>query len=106
MRLLFTTLREKSHLLAMTPFIEGCLRRGHEVAVVAPPDFGDRVAATGALFLPFGHPGDEGLRPIWTRFREVPREELARMAIGELFAGACAGGAIPGLMETLDRWRP
>jgi hypothetical protein len=35
MRLLFTTLREKSHLLAMTPFVEGCLRRGHEVAIAA-----------------------------------------------------------------------
>lgn len=106
MKLLFTTLREKSHFLAMTPFIEACQRGGHEVAVSAPPDFASSVAPTGALFLPFGHPGDEGLRPIWARMREVPREETTRIAAGELFAGACAGAAIPGLIDTLERWRP
>jgi UDP:flavonoid glycosyltransferase YjiC (YdhE family) len=106
MRVLFTTLREKSHLLAMTPFIEGCLRSGHEVAVSAPPDFASSVAPTGARFMPFGHPGDEGLRPIWARMREVPWQEATQIAAGELFAGACAGAALPGLIETLERWRP
>jgi UDP:flavonoid glycosyltransferase YjiC (YdhE family) len=106
MRLLFTTLREKSHFLPLTPFIEACHRQGHEVAVSAPPDFGEQVAKTGAEFLPFGHPGDEGLKPIWGRMREASREEGTRIAAGELFAGACAGAAIPGLIEILGRFRP
>src|SRR5882757_4799001 len=106
MRVLFTTLREKSHFSAIVPFIEACQRRGHTVAVAAPPDFGDRVLATGAQFLPFGHPGDEGLRHIWSRFRDASFEEVTRIAIGELFAGACAGAAIPGLIETITHWRP
>jgi hypothetical protein len=29
-----------------------------------------------------------------------------RVATGDVFAGACAGAAIPALVETLERWRP
>jgi MGT family glycosyltransferase len=105
-KVLFTTLREKSHFLAMTPFVEACMRRGHEVAVAAPPDFAERVAATGAAFFPVGHPGDEGLRPIWMRFRGASMEELKRIAIGELFAGACARAAIPSVVDLLARFQP
>ena len=106
MRVLFTTLREKTHFLPLLPFIEALQRQGHEVGVAAPPDFAERVAATGATFLPFGHPGDEGLRPIWARFQGASEDELKHIAIGELFAGACAGAAIPKLLETLAAWRP
>ena len=106
MKVLFTTLREKTHFLPMLPFIEALQRQGHAVGVAAPPDFADRVAAAGATFFPFGHPGDEGLRPIWARFAGASEEDLKRIAIGELFAGACAGAAIPKLLETLETWRP
>jgi UDP:flavonoid glycosyltransferase YjiC (YdhE family) len=106
MQVLFTTLREKSHFSAIVPFIEACQRRGHSVAVAAPPDLADRVVAIGVKFFPFGHPGDEGLRPIWNRFRGASVEELTRISIAELFAGACAEAAIPGLLETIAHWRP
>ena len=106
MRVLFTTLRNTSHFLPLVPFIDACRRRGHEVAVAAPQDLAPRVAPTGAAFLPFGHPGDEGLRPIWMRLRGVPEEEMRRIAVGELFAGACAGAALPGLLATMEQWKP
>src|SRR5450432_136139 len=106
MRVLFTTLRNTSHFLPLVPFVAACRRRGHEVAVAAPPDLAERVATTGAAFFPFGHPGDEGLRPIWMRFRGAPEEDEKRIAIGDIFAGACAGAALPGLLETMETWRP
>ncbi len=106
MRTLFTTLRNTSHFYPLVPFINACKRRGHEVAVAAPADFAEHVAKTGAEFLPFGHPGDEGLRPLWMRLRGASEEEMVRIPIGEIFAGVCAGAAIPGLIETLERWRP
>jgi UDP:flavonoid glycosyltransferase YjiC (YdhE family) len=106
MRVLFTSLRNTSHFLPLIPFIEGCRRRGHEVAVAAPEGLGERVAATGAAFLPFGHPGDEGLRPLWMKMRDVSDDEANRIAIGEIFAGICARTALPGLFETLARFRP
>jgi UDP:flavonoid glycosyltransferase YjiC (YdhE family) len=106
MRVLFTTLREKSHFLGLLPFLEAFQRQGHEIAVSAPPDFAERVAPTGATFLPFGHPGDEGLKHIWARFRTTNPEDLRRVAVGELFAGACAGAAIPRLLEIVEEWKP
>jgi UDP:flavonoid glycosyltransferase YjiC (YdhE family) len=106
MKVLFTSLREKSHFLALTPFIRAVQRTGHEVAVAAPPDFAERVAALGTLFFPVGHPGDEGLAPTWQRMREVPREQIARFAVGELFADVCAGAAIPSVIEILEHFRP
>lgn len=106
MNVLFTTLRNTSHFLPLIPFIEACQRHGHEVAVAAPADFAERVAASGATFFPFGHPGDEGLRPLWMRLRGASEEDTVRLSIGEIFAGACAGAALPGLIETMERWRP
>jgi UDP:flavonoid glycosyltransferase YjiC (YdhE family) len=106
MRVLFTSLRNSSHFLPLVPFIDACRRSGHEVAVASPSDFAERAAATGAAFFPFGHPGEERLRPLWMRLREVSGEETMRIATGEIFAGACAGAAIPALLETLERWRP
>ncbi len=106
MKVLFTTLRTTSHFLPLVPFLQACQRRGHEVAVAAPADIAERVAATGAAFFPFGHPGDAGLGPIWGRIRSAPDEDKARIVIGELFAGACAGAALPGLAETVRRFAP
>jgi UDP:flavonoid glycosyltransferase YjiC (YdhE family) len=106
MKVLFTSLREKSHFLAMVPFIEACQRQRHTVAVSAPPDFAERVAALGAQFLPFGHPGDAALAPIWARFRTTPLSGLWGVAIGEVFAGPCAGAAVPALLETIASFRP
>lgn len=106
MRVLFTTLRNTSHFLPLVPILEACRRHGHEVAVAAPPDLAERVAATGAQFFPFGHPGDEGLRPYWMRQRDATGDEAARIVIGGIFAGVCAGTALPGVIATLERWRP
>ena len=106
MKVLFTTLRNTSHFLPLVPFLQACRRRGHEVAVAAPADLAERVAATGAAFFPFGHPGDAGLGPIWARLRTVPDEEKSRVVISDIFAGACAGAALPGLLETVQRFAP
>jgi len=106
MRVVFTTLRNTSHFLPLIPFVEACLRRGHEVGVAAPEDLRERATATGATFMPFGHPGDERLKPIWTRMRNATERESMGVAIGELFAGACAAAALPGLIEILASFRP
>ena len=106
MRVLFTSLRTTSHFLPLVPFLQACQRRGHEVAVAAPADLAERVAATGAAFFPFGHPGDAGLGPIWARLRTIPEEDRNRVVIGEIFADACAGAALPGLLETVQRFGP
>lgn len=106
MKVLFTSLREKSHFLPMVPFIGALQDRGHEVAVAAPPEFAERVAATGSEFLPFGHPGDAGLTPIWQRLRNVPAGDRMGTVVSEIFADACAVAALPDLLQTVARWQP
>lgn len=38
--------------------------------------------------------------------RDTPEAEKVQFAVGELFAGACAGAALPGLLEAVERFRP
>ena len=66
----------------------------------------ERVASLGASFFPFAHPGDAGLGPLWAKLRTIPEAERARVVIGEIFAGASAAAALPGLMETVERFAP
>jgi UDP:flavonoid glycosyltransferase YjiC (YdhE family) len=106
MRVLFTSMRMDGHFLPLVPFLQACRRRGHEVAVAAPLALADRVAATGAAFLPFGHPGDAGLGPLWARLRDLPEERRIAFVHREVFAGASAGAALPGLVEAAERFAP
>jgi UDP:flavonoid glycosyltransferase YjiC (YdhE family) len=106
MHVLFTSMRVVSHFLPLVPFIEACRGRGHEVTIAAPSELEERATATGAAFVPLTHPGDKALEPIWARMRDASPEESKRMAIEDLFAGALASAALPGLIETIGRVRP
>jgi UDP:flavonoid glycosyltransferase YjiC (YdhE family) len=106
MRVLFTSLRVPSHFLPLVPFIDACRRKGVDVAVAAPADLADQVARTGARLLPFDHPGDAGLGPIWAKLKDTPEERRGPIVIGEIFAGLCASTALPGLMKTITEFQP
>jgi UDP:flavonoid glycosyltransferase YjiC (YdhE family) len=106
MRVLFTSIRDTGHFLPLVPFIQACRERGHAVAVASPPELAERVAGTGAEFLPFGHPGDEGMLPYWAKLREVAPQDINRVVVGEIFAGVCAKHALPQLLATIEQWKP
>ncbi|HEX7669238.1 MAG TPA: glycosyltransferase [Polyangiaceae bacterium] len=106
MRVLFTSLRNTSHFLPLVPFIEACVRRGHQVAVAAPSDLAERVTKTGVEFFPFDHPGDAGLRPFWARLPTASPEEAKQIVIGGIFAGINAKMALPGLRKTVAAFGP
>ena len=71
-----------------------------------PPSSPTRAADAGAAFFPFGHPGDARLDPLWKTLHGASPAEVNRISVGEIFAGVCAGSAIPALLETLETWRP
>jgi len=106
MRVLFTSIRNIGHYQPLVPLIEACLRAGHETLVSTPPDLAERVAKTGAEFLPFGHPGDAGLEPLWRAMREVPEGERGSFVMGKIFAGACVRAALPALLEHVETRKP
>jgi len=99
-------MRMESHFLPLVPFLQACQRRGHEVAVAAASDLAERVGRTGAAFFPLSHPGDGGLGPLWARLRSLPEEQRTGFVLGDIFAGAAAGAALPGLVEAAERFAP
>ena len=106
MRVLFTSLRNTGHFQPLVPFIQACLRAGHEVAVATPSELAEQVKKAGARLFPVGHPGDAGLGPLWARMRDASPADAVRIAVQEVFAGACAQAALPDLLEAIESFRP
>jgi hypothetical protein len=74
--------------------------------VAGPPDLREALLGAGLEHAPFGHPGDEGLAPLWARFRTIPAEDQPAFFVREIFAGANARAALPALLETIRSWQP
>jgi UDP:flavonoid glycosyltransferase YjiC (YdhE family) len=106
MRALFSSTRGTGHLHPLLPYAKGLFAAGHEVLVAGPQDLREALLGAGLEHAPFGHPGDEGLAPIWARSRTTPAEEQPALFIREIFAGANARAALPGLLETIRAWQP
>ena len=94
------------HLQPLLPYAKALVARGHEVRVAGPADLREPLLSAGLEHAPFGHPGDQGLAPIWARLRTVPVDQQVVLFVREIFAGANAQAAFPGLLETLRVWQP
>ena len=106
MRILVSSTRGIGHLQPLLPYAKALVARGHEVRVAGPADLREPLLSAGLEHAPFGHPGDDGLAPIWARLRTVPVDEQLAIFVREIFAGANAQAAFPGLLETLRVWQP
>jgi UDP:flavonoid glycosyltransferase YjiC (YdhE family) len=106
MRVLFSSTRGAGHLQPLLPYARALVARGHEVAVAAPESVAMTVREAGLTLLPFDHPGDEVLAPIWARLRGMSEAEGMTVASCEIFAGVNARTALPKLRATIREWRP
>jgi len=105
MRILFSSTRGTGHLQPLLPYARALRARRHEVAVAAPLDVSEALRAEGLLHLPFDHPGDDVLGPIWARLRAWGDQALG-IAASEIFASANASAALPKLQATMQSFRP
>jgi len=105
-RILFSSTRGTGHLQPLLPYARALVAKGHEVLVAGPEDLSGALRSAGFKHAPFGHPGDEGLAPFWARLRVVPKEEQAAVFVQEVFAGANARAAFPGVLDTIRTWQP
>jgi UDP:flavonoid glycosyltransferase YjiC (YdhE family) len=106
MRVLFSSTRGAGHLQPLLPYAHALQAHGHEVKIAGPVDIAETLSAAGIAHARFDHPGDATLAPIWARFRGASPDEVLAIAMREIFAGLNSKVALPGLMDTIDSWRP
>src|SRR6056297_721053 len=106
MRILLTSTRGQGHMRPLLPFAKGLMDRGHEVAIASPEDTRPIADKVGVPLLPFERMSDEEINAQWADRQHLGDEEMARVAIQEMFANRTARRAIPKLDEALNSWRP
>jgi UDP:flavonoid glycosyltransferase YjiC (YdhE family) len=107
MRFLFASTRGAAHIAPLVPFALACKRAGHDVLMAAPHSAWEHVARAGLPFAGFDIPPEEQIGPIWARVKaSTDSGEQNRIVRGELFRGAYADFAFPGLLALARRMRP
>jgi UDP:flavonoid glycosyltransferase YjiC (YdhE family) len=105
-RVLFSSTRGTGHFTPLVPFIDGCVRGGHEVLVAGPPPLADAVARAGYSFWEGASPPEDELGAVWGRVPTVSPEEGNAIVIGEIFGGLNVRAMLPRLEEACAAWRP
>ena len=106
MRVLFATTAGAGHFGPLLPFARAALKGGHEVVVAAPRSFETAVRGAGFDFRPVDE-ADPGERTaMFGRMREASFENANRIMLREGFFGIYPRGALPAMMELVERWRP
>jgi len=94
-RVLFASTRGAGHFDPLVPFIEACLRCGHEVLVAGPPSLRETVESPRYPFWPGEMPPQDELDAIWAVLPSVSPEEANRLVIGEIFGGLNVRAMLP-----------
>jgi UDP:flavonoid glycosyltransferase YjiC (YdhE family) len=105
-RVLFASTRGAGHFNPLVPFIEACIRGGHEVLVAGPPPLAETVARAGYRFWPGEVPPDDELGEIWGRVPAASYEEAERLVVGEIFGRLNVAAMLPCLRAACEEWRP
>ena len=106
MRVLFASIRGAGHFNPLVPFIEACVRSGHEVLVAGPPPLAETVAQAGYRFWPGEVPPEDELGEVWGRVPTVSYEEAERLVVGDIFGRLNVGAMLPSLRAACEEWRP
>jgi hypothetical protein len=104
MRILFASTRGAGHVTPLLPFARALQRAGDQVAVVVPRSTAGLVERAGLECRPCDDPPEDFLlRAIGGRHRAtISRDDVVR----EVFGGAFPRALVPGLVRTVEDWRP
>jgi Erythromycin biosynthesis protein CIII-like, C-terminal domain/Erythromycin biosynthesis protein CIII-like, N-terminal domain len=101
-RVLFASTQGAGHFGPLVPFLEACLRQGHEVLVVGPPTLDSR----GYPFRPGAVPPEEELRPVWDSVPRQPPAQGEVIVVGHIFAGLNVRAMLEHVGAAIEEWRP
>ena len=106
MRALFATTANDGHFGPLLPFARACAEAGHEVRVAAPESYAAAVERAGFAHEPFDDAPPELIGPVMGQLPHLPFEEANAIVIREVFGRIDAQAALPGVVATIERWRP
>jgi UDP:flavonoid glycosyltransferase YjiC (YdhE family) len=106
MRVLVSTTAGAGHFGPSVPFARACVAAGHEVAVAAPESFAAQVGAAGFAHLPFADAPVDALGRVVGEVPSMTFDDANEVVVREVFGRLDAQAALPGLLETIERWRP
>jgi UDP:flavonoid glycosyltransferase YjiC (YdhE family) len=106
MRVLFSTTANDGHWGPLAPFAQACVAAGHEVRVAAPESYGPSLDRAGFAHEPFPDVPSEVIGPVMARVSMLSFEEANEVVLREVFARMDAQSGLPGVVATIERWRP
>jgi hypothetical protein len=99
---LFASTQGAGHFGPLVPFLDACLRQGHEVLVVGPPTLDRR----GYPFRPGAVPPEEELGPVWESMPRQPPAQGEVLVVGHIFARLNVRAMLDHVGEAIEEWRP
>lgn len=106
MRVLFSTTANDGHFGPLLPFARACVGSGHDVRVAAPASYSAALARAGLRHEPFADAPPEVIGPIMASLFTMSVQEADHVVVREVFGRVDAQAALPGLLDTIERWHP
>jgi hypothetical protein len=106
MRVLCSTTANDGHAGPLLTFARACAAAGHEVRVAAPASYAGALARSRLTHEPFADPAREEIGPVMGRLPSLTVQEADEVVLREVFGRIDAQAALPGLLATMERWRP
>ncbi len=106
MKVLVATTGNDGHFGPLAPVARACAAAGHEVRVCAPASFARAVTAAGFIHAPFPDAPAELLGPLMAQLVDLSIEEADLIVVRDVFGRLDARAALPGILATVEQWRP
>jgi hypothetical protein len=105
-RVLFSTTANDGHCGPLLPFARAGVDAGHEVRVAAPTSYAAALGRAGLAHEPFDDAPPEVIGPLMASLPSLSVTEADALVVREVFGRVDAQAALPGLLRTMERWRP
>jgi hypothetical protein len=106
MRTLFATTANDGHVGPLLPFARACVAAGHDVRIAAPESFARSVEGAGFAHEPFADAPPELIGPVMGSLPSLGFEEADNTVVRDVFGRIDAQAGLPGVVATIERWRP
>ena len=101
-RVLFASTHGAGHFGPLVPFMDACVRSGHDVLVTGPPTLDPR----GYPFRVGASPPADVLRAMWDAMPRQPPAQGEVITVGTIFAGLNVEAMLPPTEELIADWKP